>query len=140
MTEQIYNLDLGVAAGFGIPGFRLGEDLYYPTNIATMGRLPLVIIGHGNGHDFRWYDHIGNHLASYGYIVMSHDNDTGPDRSLLRPRRSAIRTRSSTRRKQVPSRAEHSSATSTHTVSYGSATAVVPKASPSRTIGCSTAP
>ena len=43
-----------------------------------MGKLPLVIIGHGNGHDFHWYDHIGNHLASYGYVVMSHDNDTVP--------------------------------------------------------------
>jgi len=43
-----------------------------------MGRLPLVIISRGNGHDFRWYDHIGNHLASYGYIVMSHDNNTEP--------------------------------------------------------------
>lgn len=78
VTEQIYNLDSGVAAGFGIPGFKLGEDLYFPTNIATMGRLPLVIVSRGNGHDFRWYDHIGNHLASYGYIVMSHDNNTEP--------------------------------------------------------------
>ena len=81
VTEQIYNLDSGVASGFGIPGAKLGEDLYFPTNIATMGRLPLVIISRGNGHDFRWYDHIGNHLASYGYVVMSHDNNTepGPD-------------------------------------------------------------
>ncbi|HWR77488.1 MAG TPA: choice-of-anchor X domain-containing protein [Thiobacillus sp.] len=78
VTEQIYNLDSGVAAGFGIPGAKLGEDLYFPTNIAAMGRLPLVIISRGNGHDFRWYDHIGNHLASYGYIVMSHDNNTEP--------------------------------------------------------------
>ncbi|HZR01601.1 MAG TPA: hypothetical protein VFA81_00320, partial [Burkholderiales bacterium] len=43
VTEQIYNLDSGVAAGFGIPGAKLGEDLYFPTNIAAMGRLPLVI-------------------------------------------------------------------------------------------------
>ena len=78
VTEQIYNLDSGVAAGFGIPGVKLGEDLYFPNNIATMGRLPLVIVSRGNGHDFRWYDHIGNHLASYGYIVMSHDNNTEP--------------------------------------------------------------
>jgi hypothetical protein len=78
VTEQIYNLDSGVAASFGIPGAKLGEDLYFPTSIAAMGRLPLVIISRGNGHDFRWYDHIGNHLASYGYIVMSHDNNTEP--------------------------------------------------------------
>ncbi len=78
VTEQVYNLDSGVAAGFGIPGNKLGEDLYFPNNIAAMGRLPLVIISRGNGHDFRWYDHIGNHLASYGYVVMSHDNNTEP--------------------------------------------------------------
>ena len=78
MTEQIYNLNAGVAATFGIPGNKLGEDLYFPTNIASMGRLPIVIVSRGNGHDFRWYDHIGNHLASHGYVVMSHDNNTEP--------------------------------------------------------------
>jgi hypothetical protein len=78
VNEQVYNLDPGVAAGFSIPGDKLGEDLYFPTNIAAMGRLPLVIISRGNGHDFRWYDHIGNHLASYGYVVMSHNNNTEP--------------------------------------------------------------
>ena len=54
------------------------QNTYYPTNIASMGKLPLVVISHGNGHNFQWYDHIGNHLASYGYIVMSHENDTVP--------------------------------------------------------------
>ena len=44
----------------------------------SMGQLPLVIISRGNGHNFQWYDHIGNHLASYGYVVMSHDNNTEP--------------------------------------------------------------
>lgn len=78
VTEEIYNLDATFAAGFGIPAFKLGQDLYFPTNAASMGRLPIVIISRGNGHDFRWYDHIGNHLASYGYVVMSHDNNTEP--------------------------------------------------------------
>ena len=59
-------------------GSWLGQDLYYPTDIGSMGLLPLVVISHGNGHDYQWYDHIGNHLASYGYIVMSHENNTGP--------------------------------------------------------------
>ncbi len=59
-------------------GSYLGQDLYYPTDIATMGQLPLVVISHGNGHQYIWYDHIGYHLASYGYIVMSHQNNTGP--------------------------------------------------------------
>jgi hypothetical protein len=78
VTEMVYNLDSGVASTFGIPAGRRGEDLYFPTNIAAMGKLPVVVIGHGNGHNFQWYDHIGNHLASYGYVVFSHDNDTGP--------------------------------------------------------------
>ena len=78
VTEAVYNLDAGVATTFGIPATRRGQDLYFPTNIASMGKLPIVVIGHGNGHNFQWYDHIGNHLASYGYVVVSHDNDTGP--------------------------------------------------------------
>ncbi|MFG0319521.1 MAG: hypothetical protein ACF8XB_19780 [Planctomycetota bacterium JB042] len=59
-------------------GSFLGQDLYYPTDIATMGKLPLVVVSHGNGHNYQWYDHIGEHLASYGYIVMSHQNNTQP--------------------------------------------------------------
>ncbi len=59
-------------------GTWLGQDTYYPTNIAGMGQLPLVVVSHGNGHDYTWYDHIGYHLASYGYIVMAHQNNTGP--------------------------------------------------------------
>jgi hypothetical protein len=78
VTEDVYNLDSGVASSFGIPGGFEGEDLYFPTNIAAMGQLPLVMLGHGNGHNFQWYDHIGNHLASYGYIVVSLANNTGP--------------------------------------------------------------
>ena len=78
VTELEYNLDAGVGATFDIPATRLGEDLFYPADIATMGKLPIVVVSHGNGHDFRWYGHIGQHLASYGFIVMSHMNDTGP--------------------------------------------------------------
>jgi len=59
-------------------GTWLGQDLYYPTNIASLGLCPLVVVSHGNGHDYRWYDHIGEHLASYGYVVMSHQNNTAP--------------------------------------------------------------
>lgn len=77
VTELNYNLSASVGTTFGIPSFRLAENLFYPTGIATMGQLPLIVIGHGHGHLYDGYDHIGNHLASYGYIVMSHDNDTG---------------------------------------------------------------
>ena len=59
-------------------GSWLDQDTYYPTDIASMGELPLVVVSHGNGHLYTWYDHIGYHLASYGYIVMSHENNTGP--------------------------------------------------------------
>jgi hypothetical protein len=38
----------------------------------------LVVVSHGNGHNYQWYDHIGQHLASYGYVVMSHQNNTMP--------------------------------------------------------------
>ncbi len=70
VTEAIYNVD----AIYGITPWDSGEDLYYPTDVAGMGELPLLVIGHGSGHDYRWYDHIGYHMASYGYIVMSHAN------------------------------------------------------------------
>jgi hypothetical protein len=59
-------------------GTFLGQDLYYPSEIASMGELPLVVVSHGNGHLYTWYDHIGYHLASYGCIVMSHTNQTQP--------------------------------------------------------------
>lgn len=59
-------------------GTWLGQDLYYPANIDQLSNVPIVIVSHGNGHDYRWYDHIGMHLASYGYVVMSHQNNTGP--------------------------------------------------------------
>jgi hypothetical protein len=54
------------------------QNTFYPANIASLGELPLVVVSHGNGHDYQWYDHIGTHLASYGYVVMSHQNNTGP--------------------------------------------------------------
>jgi hypothetical protein len=59
-------------------GSFLGQDTYYPNDIATMGELPLVTMSHGNGHQYIWYDYLGEHLASYGYVFMSHQNNTGP--------------------------------------------------------------
>lgn len=59
-------------------GIFLGQNTFYPSNIAAMGELPLVVVSHGNGHNYQWYDHIGDHLASWGYVVMSHENNTGP--------------------------------------------------------------
>lgn len=54
------------------------QRIYYPTNISSLGQLPLVIVSHGNGHNFGWYDHIGEHMASWGYVVMAHQNNTMP--------------------------------------------------------------
>jgi len=67
-----------VGTVFGIPSNKTMEEVYYPTDIASMGELPLIVISRGNGHQYIWYDHIGYHMASYGYIVMSHDNNTEP--------------------------------------------------------------
>ncbi len=59
-------------------GTNLAQNLFYPSNIANLGVLNLVIVSHGNGHNYQWYDHIGEHLASYGFVVMSHFNNTIP--------------------------------------------------------------
>lgn len=67
VTEVLYN-----------GGTLLRQDIYFPSNIASLGQLPLVVVSHGNGHNYQWYDHIGYHLASWGFVVMSHENNTGP--------------------------------------------------------------
>ncbi len=54
------------------------ERIYYPTDIASLSPRPLVVISHGNGHQYIWYDYLGTHLASWGFVVMSHQNDTVP--------------------------------------------------------------
>ena len=62
----------GATAGF------TSAKVYYPTSIASLGVVPVVIISHGNGHQYTWNDYLGNHLASWGYVVMSHQNNTVP--------------------------------------------------------------
>ncbi|MDA0803319.1 MAG: hypothetical protein O2819_06135 [Planctomycetota bacterium] len=52
--------------------------LWYPTAIQSMAPQPLIVISHGNGHQYSWYDFLGTHLASWGYIVISHQNNTVP--------------------------------------------------------------
>ncbi|MCK6504893.1 hypothetical protein L6R53_16095 [Myxococcota bacterium] len=63
-------------------GAWLGQRTYYPTDIAELvaaeGPRPLVMMSHGNGHDYTWYDYLGEHLASWGYVFMAHQNNTGP--------------------------------------------------------------
>ncbi len=55
----------------------LTKRMWYPANIAAMDALPLIVISHGWTYNYTHYDYIGEHLASYGYIVMSHRNDVG---------------------------------------------------------------
>ncbi|MEM1181814.1 MAG: hypothetical protein AAGM22_25945 [Acidobacteriota bacterium] len=81
--EAVTELTYSIASGFGIPAGFEPQNLFFPTNVAgvvaaTGENLPLVIVSHGNGHWYEDYDHIGNHLASYGYVVMSHRNNTVP--------------------------------------------------------------
>jgi hypothetical protein len=62
----------------GIPSTRNQQRLTYPSDIATRSDVPVVIISHGNGQDYRWYDYMHDHFASHGWVVMSHMNDTVP--------------------------------------------------------------
>ncbi|MCC6677908.1 MAG: hypothetical protein IT436_12250 [Phycisphaerales bacterium] len=50
----------------------------YPSDIASRGALPLIIISHGNGHSYTWYDYLLTLFASHGFIALSHENNTGP--------------------------------------------------------------
>jgi hypothetical protein len=56
---------------------QLTKRIWYPANIASLDSLPLIVISHGWTYNYTLYDYIGEHLASYGYIVMSHWNDVG---------------------------------------------------------------
>lgn len=61
----------------GYAGAGHTQVAYHPADLGPGELLPLVSISHGWTHEYRWYDHIGVHLASYGYIVMSHVNEVG---------------------------------------------------------------
>ncbi|MEO1007669.1 MAG: GC-type dockerin domain-anchored protein [Planctomycetota bacterium] len=59
--------------------------LNYPAEIATEGPLPLCVIIHGGGHDYRWYDYLQDHLSSWGWVSISGRNDfSGTGNSPLR--------------------------------------------------------
>ncbi|MCB9681746.1 MAG: hypothetical protein H6733_09765 [Alphaproteobacteria bacterium] len=54
------------------------QRVYAPTLTASLGTLSTVVISHGNGQDYTWYDYLGQHLASYGFVAMSHSSNTNP--------------------------------------------------------------
>ncbi len=62
----------------GIPASRDQQRLTYPSDIASRTNVPVVIIAHGNGQQYVWYDYMHDHFASHGWVVMSHEDDTGP--------------------------------------------------------------
>ena len=51
--------------------------VFHPTELDGLGMRPLVVISHGWTHEFTYYDYLAEHLASYGYVVISHRNDVG---------------------------------------------------------------
>ncbi len=59
-------------------GSWIDQIIYYPSDIRSLESAPLIVISHGNGHNYLWYDYLGEHLASHGYVVMAHSNLTGP--------------------------------------------------------------
>jgi len=71
-------IDTYTAVFPGIPTSRNQQRLTYPSDIASRTDVPVVIIAHGNGQDYRWYDYMHDHFASHGWVVMSHQNDTVP--------------------------------------------------------------
>ena len=73
--EMDIDIDTWEEINTTVTGSRVtGEILYYPEDVENIKSLPLVVISHGSGHEYSWYDYIGKHLASYGYLVMSHEN------------------------------------------------------------------
>ena len=54
------------------------QRIFYPTSIAQLGPRPLVAIGHGNGFGYDWYDWLGQHLASWGFVAIQYSNYSGP--------------------------------------------------------------
>ncbi len=71
-----YTTAVGRARGGGA---FLDEQIFWPTNLPpALQPAPVLVVSHGNGHDLTWYDHLGQHLASWGIVVMSHKNNTEP--------------------------------------------------------------
>lgn len=66
-----------VETTYWVPGIPYGpfQRTVYPVDIATMGQLPVVMVTHGAGKLYTWYEYLQHHLASYGCIVVCHQAD-----------------------------------------------------------------
>jgi len=75
-------IDLTQPGPHAVASFQYSETYWNTMRVYTpdppVGNHPLVVISHGNGHEYDWYDYLGNHLSSWGYVVISHRNDTVP--------------------------------------------------------------
>ena len=45
------------------------QRLSYPSDIASRSNVPVVIISHGNGQQYVWYDYMHDLFASHGWVV-----------------------------------------------------------------------
>jgi hypothetical protein len=74
-VSTVSDWDTNVSA---LPGPFQFQRIFYPTAIAQLGPRPLVAIGHGDGFGYDWYDWLGRHLASWGFVAIAYSNYTGP--------------------------------------------------------------
>ena len=51
--------------------------VHCPSDWLGLEDVPLVVISHGWTHEYTYYDDLAHHMASYGYVVMSHRNEVG---------------------------------------------------------------
>jgi hypothetical protein len=68
------------------PDGLLPHTVVYPSNISTMGPLPLIVWGNGHWEDDDitcYYQDAIKHLASWGYVVVAANNYRVADASLL---------------------------------------------------------
>lgn len=68
-----------VSAAYNVQGTAIPQaKVYYPSTVASLGMLPLVTISHGADLQHTQYSQLASHLASYGYIVVTHGTDALP--------------------------------------------------------------